>query len=232
MLNPKTSEIIGLFVQSGNGQNIIRVDPCLKLFVGCPIMVSVNDFKKNGIVKGTNGKFKGVVLKENKERKVEIWNGYKVYTVEASDVDQIVCEHSKKNEKEESRTFVLPIKSFEVTVEFPIGHGRRFLKLSRSKIMQFPINNDLATTGHKLQGMTKQYVIVSQLNYSTPNWIYVVLSRVTSLDSLFLLQPIKENYNPQPSKLSRYFLHRSFPINKECVIVRTSSFWRFVTNGY
>ncbi len=45
-------------VQSGNGQNIIRVDPCLKLFVGCPIMVSVNDFKKNGIVKGTTVKFK------------------------------------------------------------------------------------------------------------------------------------------------------------------------------
>ena len=59
-------------------------------------MVSVNDFKKNGVVKGTTGKFKGVVLKENKERKVEIWNGYKVYTVEASDVDQIVCEHAKK----------------------------------------------------------------------------------------------------------------------------------------
>jgi len=108
-------------VQSGNGQNIIRVDPCLKLFVGCPIMVSVNDFKKNGVVKGTTGKFKGVVLKENKERKVEIWNG----------------------------TFVLPTKSFDVTVKFPIGHGRWFLKLARSKIMQFPINNDLATTGHK-----------------------------------------------------------------------------------
>jgi hypothetical protein len=56
-------------------------------------MVSVNDFKKNGAVKGTTGKFKGVVLKENKERKVEIWNEYKVYTVEACDVDQIVCEH-------------------------------------------------------------------------------------------------------------------------------------------
>ena len=51
--------------------------------------------------------------------------------------------------------------------------------------------------------MTKQSLIVLQLNYSTPNWIYVVLSRVTSLDGLFLLQPIKEDYNPQPSKLLR-----------------------------
>jgi len=88
-------------------------------------MVSVNDFRKNGVVKGTTGKFKGVVLKENKECKVEIWNGYKVCTVEACDVDQIVL-NTKKNEKEESRTFVLPIKSFDVTVKFPIGHGRWF----------------------------------------------------------------------------------------------------------
>jgi hypothetical protein len=78
-------------VQSGNGQSIIRVDPCLKLFVGCSIMVSVNDFKKSGVVKETTGKFKGIVLKKNKECKVEIWNGYKVYTVEACDVEQTVC---------------------------------------------------------------------------------------------------------------------------------------------
>jgi hypothetical protein len=55
---------------------------------------------------------------------VEIWNGYKVYTVEACDVDQIVFEHSKKNEKKETRTFVLPTKSFDVTIKFPIGQGR------------------------------------------------------------------------------------------------------------
>ena len=30
-------------VQSGNGQNIIWVNPCLKLFHGCPIMISTND---------------------------------------------------------------------------------------------------------------------------------------------------------------------------------------------
>jgi len=30
-------------------------------------MVSVNAFKKNGVVKGTTGNIKGIVLKENKE---------------------------------------------------------------------------------------------------------------------------------------------------------------------
>ena len=188
-------------VQCGNGQNIIRVDPCLKLFVGCPIMVSVNDFKKFGVVKGTTGIFKGIVLKDNKTRKVEIWNGYKVYTVDACDVDYIVCEYRKKKETDPTRTFKVPAKAFEVTTKFPIQNGKSFLKLAKSRITQFPINNDLATTGHKLQGKTKKYLIVSQFNYSTPNWIYVVLSRVTTLEGLFLLQPIKSNYNPQPSKL-------------------------------
>jgi hypothetical protein len=49
--------------------------------------------------------------------------------------------------------------------------------------------------------MTKKIMIVSQFNYSCPNWIYVVLSRVTALDGLFLLQPIKASYNPEPSKV-------------------------------
>ena len=188
-------------VLCGNGQNIVRVDPCLKLYVGCPIMVSVNDFKKDGVVKGTTGKFMGVVLKAGKCPAVEIWNGYKVNTVEASDVKEIVCEYTNCNSA--NRTFSLPMKEFEVSVKFPMGHGKRFFTLKNLKVTQFPINNDLATTGHKLQGMTKKYLIVSQLNYSTSNWIYVVLSRVTTLDGLFLLQPLKLNFNPKPSKLLR-----------------------------
>jgi hypothetical protein len=49
-------------VQCRNGQNIIWVDPCLKLFKGCPIMVSTNDNKTLEAVKGTLAKFMGVKL--------------------------------------------------------------------------------------------------------------------------------------------------------------------------
>ena len=49
--------------------------------------------------------------------------------------------------------------------------------------------------------MTKKFLIVSSINYSTANWMYVVLSRVTSLDGLFLMQPLKPNFNPRPAKL-------------------------------
>ncbi len=85
-------------------------------------------------------------------------------------------------------------------MKIPLGDTKNF-KLPKSVITQFPINNDLATTGHKLQGMTKTFLVVSQLSYGTANWIYVVLSRVTTLSGLFLLQPLKLNFSPTPPKL-------------------------------
>jgi hypothetical protein len=150
-------------------------------------MVSTNENKNLGAVKGTTAKFLGVKLKKGKITKVEIWNGYKVYLVEANDVEFILCEHTKKNADEPSRTFRLPPKVFHVTVKFPIGTSNKFLNLEKSRILMFPVNNDLATTGHKLQGMTKKFLIVSSINYNTANWIYVVLSRVTTLDGIFLI---------------------------------------------
>jgi hypothetical protein len=56
-------------------------------------------------------------------------------------------------------------------------------------------------TGHKLQGMTEKKLIISSLNYGTANWIYVVLSGVASIKSLYLLQPLKLNFNQKQSKL-------------------------------
>jgi hypothetical protein len=103
-------------VQCGSRSNFIRVDPCLKLFKGCPIMVNSNDHKKMGVVKGSTATFQGVVLKPGITLKQEIWNGYWVHTIEAKDVQYLVCEHSKKNPDEPSHIFKLPIKSFDVSV--------------------------------------------------------------------------------------------------------------------
>jgi hypothetical protein len=154
-----------------------------------------------GAVKGTMVKFLGVKLKKEKSTKVEIWNGYKIYTVEANGIEFILCEHTKKSKDEPSRTFKLPPKIFHVTIKFPLGTSNKFLNLEKSRILMFPVNNDLATAGHKLQGMTKKFLIVSSINYNTANWIYVVLSRGTSLDGLFLMQPLKPNFNSKPKKL-------------------------------
>ena len=54
---------------------------------------------------------------------------------------------------------------------------------------QLPINMNDATTGHKLQGMSKDKLIVVSWSF-IPNWVCVVLSRVRTLRGLFLLKPL------------------------------------------
>jgi hypothetical protein len=35
-----------IYNKCGDDKTVTRVDPCLKLYVGCPIMVTTNDQKK------------------------------------------------------------------------------------------------------------------------------------------------------------------------------------------
>jgi hypothetical protein len=91
------------------------------------------------------------------------------------------------------KIFHLPSNTFVVDIKYEMRENK-FVNLPKSKLTQFSILIDLATTGHKLQGMTKKNLIVSSLNYGTSNCIYVVLSRVTSIKGLSLLQPLKLDF--------------------------------------
>ena len=53
-------------------------------------------------------------------------------------------------------------------------------------MIYLPLNSSISTTGHKLEGKTLQNLIVNSWAYHCPQWIYVVLSRVTSLKGLIL----------------------------------------------
>ncbi len=69
---------------------------------------------------------------------------------------------------------------------------------------QIPANSNDATTGQKLQGMSKDDIIVlSWLTGSMAamfkNWEYVVLSHVQTLSGLYLVKPIDMDKSFQPS---------------------------------
>ena len=49
------------------------------------------------------------------------------------------------------------------------------------------MNANIATTCHKLQGMTKKNVVITEWGRHK-NWVYVVLSRETTRLGLFLLK--------------------------------------------
>ena len=55
---------------------------------------------------------------------------------------------------------------------------------------QFPVILNDATTGYKLQGSSKNQIILQSLDYGTSGWIYTALSRVRKLVGLFLCEKI------------------------------------------
>ncbi len=80
----------------------------------------------------------------------------------------------------------------------------------RCKMNQIPANSNDETTGHKLQGMSKDVIIVMSwptggLSKNFKNWEYVVLSRVCTLSGLYLVDPIdmEKLFNPS-SQLRSY----------------------------
>ena len=54
---------------------------------------------------------------------------------------------------------------------------------------QLPLIPNNATTGHKLQGQTKENLVISVWSRRR-NWNCVALSRVTTIDGLFLVSPL------------------------------------------
>lgn len=56
-------------------------------------------------------------------------------------------------------------------------------------MVQLPVNLNDATTAHKLQGASKNLLIVNNWAYSH-GWVYTVLSRVRTLRGLFLNAPL------------------------------------------
>jgi hypothetical protein len=78
------------------------------------------------------------------------------------------------------------------------------------KLIQIPANINDATTGHKLQGMSRDVIVV--LSWPTgglatmlKNWEYVVLSCVRTLSGKYLVEPIDMDKLFQPSsELKKY----------------------------
>ena len=73
---------------------------------------------------------------------------------------------------------------------------------SETYCLYFGVLVNTTTTGHKLQGMSMDYIIVVSWFYKVKNWVYVVLSRVRKLSGLFLFKALDFNkYHNEDVKL-------------------------------
>ena len=116
----------------------------------------------------------------------ENWEGYLVNTVFANQVDYIMCMHEGKNAKyfivkPETRQCKVKLRTWNNTV------------LDKIKITYLPINLSISTTCHKLQGVSLDSLVIDTFNYRLENWVYVVLSRVTTRNGLVLCEKLDIN---------------------------------------
>ena len=107
-----------------------------------------------------------------------------------------------------TRRFKLEPQNFTTSVSCKPHHlAKNRLKFT-CRITQFPVNTSKATTGHKLQGSSKDVIIISSWPKGAlfKNWEYTVLSRVRTLDGLYLFEPLSEGKSFEPSdELSGFF---------------------------
>ena len=152
-------------------------------------MVFSNKRIKEKLANGTCCFGMYVVLKIHCSFKTACWEGYHVNTVMANEVSYIICKREKRKESDKDSYFKMKPCSMKTTVKFNDLHK---IELCGITMQQFILNSNIATTCHKLQGKTLNILIINSFDYSKKNWVYVVLSRITSLQGLVLLEKLDD----------------------------------------
>ena len=171
--------------------------PLLCLFTGCNLMVTINEDVVHGIANGTTCIFCKVVLKPESElEKIKMY-GVWVYTISIEFVEYIEVEW-QDCDKFIGR-FRLTPEVGVFRVKFPISQfGLNTRILASVEFRYFSVVVNHATTGHKLQGKTVESLVIAEWS-RVKNWAYVVISRVKTLDGLFLIKPIPDDIDFSPA---------------------------------
>ena len=167
-----------------------KVDPALKFYHNKPLMITSNDKIEDKLANGTPCRGMFLKLKDGVEFTKECWGGYMVNTVYAHHVDYMVCMHEKKNDDDPEVYFKIEPESLAVKVTMPTMAKFKFRGIIAT---QFGINDNIATTCHKLQGVSLDSLVIDTFNYRLENWVYVVLSRVTTRNGLVLCEKLDIN---------------------------------------
>ena len=176
-----------------------RVDPVLKLYPRCPMMHTKNSDVLNGQANGSRLQVVRVEAKVGEQPQVlQLDCGTKVRAFTAGQVECIVVEHESPDIV--PRQFNLKTDDWTFSTKLEVGMETMTVKM---KGQQFPIISNSCTTGHKLQGCTVAEILVNDFHYQK-NWPYVVLSRVKTMNGLYLREPLSldlQKYKMSPKML-------------------------------
>ena len=188
-----------------------RFAPMLRCYPQCPLMMTKNMDVPNNLANGTQGLCLGVTLKQNKVCHVRTIQGMPVQCAYASEVESLTWKVGKKIH------FIQPKTYKSVQADFPLPPEHQAYSSDKKvtvhlQATQIPLISNNATTGHKLQGATIDFLYVPSWNYNL-NWCYVVLSRVRSLKGLYLGKPLDPTKNyavPKSLNIMLQMLRTSF----------------------
>ena len=112
-----------------------------------------------------------------------------VNTISVDDVDHMVCMIECDLSQQPKYFTVKPTTGLCTVTLKNFNH----IVLEPISITYLPINSNISTTGHKLQGSTLDNLVVNSWTFKVQHWAYVVLSRVRSLNSLVLNAMLDED---------------------------------------
>eukprot|EP00542_Grammatophora_oceanica_P008275 CAMPEP_0194065664 /NCGR_PEP_ID=MMETSP0009_2-20130614/85594_1 /TAXON_ID=210454 /ORGANISM="Grammatophora oceanica, Strain CCMP 410" /LENGTH=294 /DNA_ID=CAMNT_0038718533 /DNA_START=1542 /DNA_END=2426 /DNA_ORIENTATION=- len=194
-----------------------RLDPVLKLYRGCQLILTISVSVGQGQANGSTYTFQRACLKRSARVFHVDVDGASVPAVFASDVSYLMvldgAGKSIKLTSPESRTFYA---NYPVPFSIRTGNRKPTSKIQFSATQFAVVSND-ATTGFKLQGATISSLFVWEW-CSLANWEYVMLSRVCTREGLFLREPISTDlsrYRMAP-KLAQMLVH--FNTNAACPV--------------
>ena len=168
--------------------------------VDAPYMITTNIDVSKGIANGTQAYLKDVTLKPTCEVTiVTLPSGKKVHSVCASDVISLIFLHKSSAWSSIQLFPSLPRGVFPISPSLPQAKTLRFSATSKVNvsIKQLPCVLSLVLTGHKVQGFSIDAIILGALGKHHKNglsgWLYVVLSRVRTVNGLYLMEQIEQD---------------------------------------
>jgi hypothetical protein len=157
-----------------------RIDPLLKLYYRCPLMMTQNKSAPNGQANGSRVYLEHVEVKRGEiPFLIQLDTGVVIRAYFASQIKQLVVKH--ENSDIQPRMFSVEAEKVNFFGKLKIGQEKTRVKMSGC---QFGLISNACTTGHKLQGYTASELFVNEWAYHS-NWPHVVVSRTTTMLGLF-----------------------------------------------
>ena len=96
-----------------------KFDPVLKFFYDVPLMMTSNDRIDEKLGNSTPIRGLYLVRRRNAQFIKEVWNGYVVNTIEARDIEYIVCKKEKDKESDDDEYFLVEPEQIGVHIRIP-----------------------------------------------------------------------------------------------------------------